>query len=1436
MPTFKFTNKSDCGAYFNDARDNFHRTIMDILCRVGFEKKYTEIDLDASLASIIQAMKEGNPEVKKLSSNQIELRQLLFYHFPILGPVMADVIRYRHHKKEQKAWNELKKEEQEQLRKQKKKIIVSDDGERDATCIDCLETLLTFGKCLTDCRNYYTHYSPFNSQEKLEEMYVRQIKVSTWLHSAFNASRQLNKMRKHLSSAEMEFITKHDMIKKTDENGKVMKAENGFDIFVKNHNFFFSIVGESFLSKTESISTSTETTVEQQSATYSQKNYDAAGSESFGNSANNALSDFGLLYLCCCFINRTQAKEFAHKVHLFPDDTADLTYLNWAKGQPWNIVIQQKVTEIRNKYHIENENNLRGIELVNKTIECIQESESPEKTIIQDMLSIYRVRLPKGKRFNKQDNSTTLALDMLNELNRCPAELFNILPSEGQKAFEDIAKIAEGVSTSVSQRVRHSDRFPYLALRAIDEMRMIGNIHFQIRLGYYRFEFYNKECIDGTQQLRRIGKSINGFGRLSAIEAHRISEWGTSDTNEEVQEANKMQRKVYVPTKLEDGETVLDLLQPEKDSEGSVPYVTDCMATYNIHNNRIGLYWTNNTADEISQFPQLRTRTNKNTNNRVRADVEQIAPYCSLSVRDLPALLFLYHLNSGNGYAIKEIIVNKYNKLKLFFEDLVREPGGDITEPTFEKIKQRIATEGLETVLNQDRYKLKVSEIPCRIKDALLPANRKTACESDVLAYFVENWRKTSFIGSGMIKSINDIDKTINKIGESKYYYLASKNNPKNSDTIKHLGLDAIFAELKNKTGKEIPAFVKDFFYPKEPRISKIQEAFSGKLRHRIEEINNQLERMAKVTSNQFTKDNKYAKKSYVDVRYGYLAEKLAESMLKWQPSANGGKNKLTGLNSRRLVDFLATYNSSSVVGDSFGFEALKRILAAAKLIDSNTTSHPFLDEVLNEVPTTIESLYITYLKKEKGKLNSLLDTLKDLNSLKDIQEMAPAFVHPYRERWSIDPQEAAQVRKMAANYIRRGNTIQLPDGLFVEAIQNELQQRYPEILSCASPNEQNNVSYLISRYMEHPDNGDSCQSFYNGDQKRFYRGYEYFKKTLGTQKGNERLYKYMSRDEIFEELKKIQADADESTIREINKIKKNERTILRYKIQDMVLFMTAKKMLQNQLSQPTNNNINVTQINSREKLDNSSARQGQTEQSQNLSVNILTNMMLKDAFDGDALNATIDYEYKLKVSWKLCDEKGREVKVNKETHVPIQYGDDGKLVETGGVPVIISRNVYILQEHVAIKNYGRIFRIIKDPRLELLLRFLIEKREGKNLPETGAEYMVSAAMLANEFAQLEDKRSEAFTYIHNLEKAAYQKLTEEDKESDITFQFKNMMRAICDEGKATQINQYRISFAHNKYGISPDNMEGAPLVPLVSNEMMKQMIKLNNEINNALH
>ena len=49
MATFKFTSKYACAAFFNMARDNFHRTIMDILYNIGYKKNYKEIGLDGEI-------------------------------------------------------------------------------------------------------------------------------------------------------------------------------------------------------------------------------------------------------------------------------------------------------------------------------------------------------------------------------------------------------------------------------------------------------------------------------------------------------------------------------------------------------------------------------------------------------------------------------------------------------------------------------------------------------------------------------------------------------------------------------------------------------------------------------------------------------------------------------------------------------------------------------------------------------------------------------------------------------------------------------------------------------------------------------------------------------------------------------------------------------------------------------------------------------------------------------------------------------------------------------------------------------------------------------------------------------------------------------------------------------------------------------------------
>ena len=58
------------------------------------------------------------------------------------------------------------------------------------------------------------------------------------------------------------------------------------------------------------------------------------------------------------------------------------------------------------------------------------------------------------------------------------------------------------------------------------------------------------------------------------------------------------------------------------------------------------------------------------------------------------------------------------------------------------------------------------------------------------------------------------------------------------------------------------------------------------------------------------------------------------------------------------------------------------------------------------------------------------------------------------------------------------------------------------------------------------------------------------------------------------------------------------------------------------------------------------------------------------------------------------------------------------------------------------------------------------------------------------------------------------------------TYQFKNMMRLICEEQEADAVNQLRVSFAHSIYGIDADlfGSESTLQVPLVSELMEKQM------------
>lgn len=1582
MATFKFQNKYACGAYFNMARDNFHRTFMDMLHQVGYGAKFTETGLDVVIEEIIGVLKGdapttiGTDAANLLIANQSRIKQMLFRSYPILAPVVSDIMRHRHNKKvmenfnslsedEQKEWKNIKKENKrdDQLsseeRRIKKKMEVNDDGDRDATCIDCLEALYVFGCCLTDCRNFFTHYKPYNSQGELEEIYERQIMVARWLSPVFTASRRLDKKRNRLSSAEMEFITNNNMKVKLDENGEKVQDDEGKDVYIKNHDYYFSIVGESFVSKSEV-------------DVYSQKMYE--GDEvNFGNSDNYALSDFGLLYLCCCFITRPQAKLFATQISLFAnspsrnknseydellnfsllpglddkrkkrlkvlksklkaehldlrrvedreelvamkeanisDDDYDYLLTLSMKESPTEEQVNQ-IIHLKTKLNVEHLDLSREEDrqkLLELKADNIVDKDNYENELIQEMLSIYRIRLPKGKRLDKQDNIATVALDMMNELRRCPRELYNILPPAGQKVFEDPADTDSGGACAVTERIRYTDRFPYLALRAIDEMKSFSNIRFQVQLGYYRYSFYDKFCIDGSEQLRRIGKSINGFGRLSAIENKRKSEWSLSEDSE-TQVANKMQLKIYAPTLLEDGKTTLDLLRPVEDKAGNEPYITDWTAFYNIHNNRIGLYWERGTdnklkSDDVLLFPELNASETDKSGHR-KADVLQKAPLCSLSVRDLPAMLFLIHLSYGRN--AENIIINKYNGLLQFFTDLSRNPKDNNAEPSLETIIKDIEEKGLETVLANRRYGLKLSEIPNRIKESLVDyiqnMGKASAQNSDVIGYFTKRLKGTKYELPENV-TVEEIVELVSKLGvmsyDERYGNIPARKRPeKTPEIIKELGIAKVL--LLAKDYEEIPDKILNLFgLGKETgtygtiqntdnavfarfkemlvgRKDKKGNHIKGRLEQRREWVERQLDKLKTARKQQFAKENRYATKSYKDVRYGRLAEILAESMLMWQPTAHSeGHDKLTGLNYRKLVDFLATYNyKASVVTKEgerqFGLDALKRVLTEAKLLGSEIP-HPFLLNLFKEkdnqeVPTNIEDLFHKYMECEKNMLIKLEAIFKDMDENTPIEiaiAQAPAFVHPKRERWILDNRQIDDIRKMATNYVKPGNTLLLPDGLFTDAIIAQLRQRnlLQEVL--AEPENETdpeqatlleernrNVSFLISRYIEKM--GDHCQSFYDGNTGIFYRGYDLFKKLYGEKLGNEQFHKYYSRENIIAKLRdkknqggiidkidqycidKNMPEAKVGMLRDINRIKNNERAILRYKIQDIVLFLTAKNMLISQQKMNERNIITVERQNRHNLGRNTLATYVHRMELAHQRLEKINNMKLMDVFDGDALNVTMDYEYKVVVNWSLKDENGRTIKF-REDGTQIPFDEHGIPVEKNGRPKEFRRNVYITQENVAVKNFGRIFRIIKDDRLNELLLLLIIKREGLAPGETGPEYFVSVAELANEFTQLDSKRVGAFEVIQDLEKTAYPRLS--DPHSGATYEFKNMMRLICSEQEADAVNQYRVSFAHSKYGVEAQVFgENTHLeVPVVSQIMEEQIHIRSNEIKDRLN
>lgn len=256
-------------------------------------------------------------------------------------------------------------------------------------------------------------------------------------------------------------------------------------------------------------------------------------------------------------------------------------------------------------------------------------AQSEERRIIIRSFGINSIKQPKD-RIHSEKSNKSVAMDMLNEVKRCPDELFTTLSAEKQSRFRIISDDHNEVLMK-----RSSDRFVQLLLQYIDYGKLFKNIRFHVNMGKLRYLLKaDKECIDGQTRVRVIEQPLNGFGRLDEVEVLRKQENGTfGKSGIRIRDFENMKR--------------------DDDNPADYPYIVDTYTHYMLENNKVEMYISKD--DNPAQLlPKI---------EEDRYAVKTI-PSCRMSTLEFPAMAFhMFLLGSERTERRIKDVYDRYKKL-----------------------------------------------------------------------------------------------------------------------------------------------------------------------------------------------------------------------------------------------------------------------------------------------------------------------------------------------------------------------------------------------------------------------------------------------------------------------------------------------------------------------------------------------------------------------------------------------------------------------------------------------------------------------------------------------------------------------------------------------------------------------------------------------------
>lgn len=260
----------------------------------------------------------------------------------------------------------------------------------------------------------------------------------------------------------------------------------------------------------------------------------------------------------------------------------------------------------------------------------------------------------------------SLLLDIIGELQKCPAEIYPLLDEDHRAKFRFgtdsyINENDEKVENESLQK-RYENRFPYLALRYLDSLNLPG-LRFQLTLGKVNMKQYEKQFM-GENIDRQLQKEVKVFDRLTSYPYE-------NDVDDDGTVTRQAVSKLIEDCVKQPDADKNSLLLKEWEDEGILLNNWQHFAPhYNLENNNIALSLAPLTFSELC--------CQKQANKFGLPHLKK--PDAILSVYELPALLWL-QMKKKEPEAVTNFIKKTIDDYKEEFNAGIEKKGRNNPEP-----------------------------------------------------------------------------------------------------------------------------------------------------------------------------------------------------------------------------------------------------------------------------------------------------------------------------------------------------------------------------------------------------------------------------------------------------------------------------------------------------------------------------------------------------------------------------------------------------------------------------------------------------------------------------------------------------------------------------------------------------------------------------------